>query len=68
MRLGNAQGFANLIVIFFSLVTYVTTDAAASVTWLAPRSWGEGGTHLSFPSDHWALPLPFPADITELSN
>lgn len=45
MKLGNAKGFANLIVIFFSLVTYVTTDAAASITWLTPRSW-EGDTPL----------------------
>lgn len=48
MRLGNAQGFANLIVVFFSLVTYATTEAATSVTWLTPRGQ-EGDTPLVSP-------------------
>ena len=48
MRLGNAQGFANLIVVFFSLVTYATTEAATSITWLTPRGQ-EGDTPLVSP-------------------
>lgn len=56
MRLGNAQGFANLIVVFFSLVTYATTEAATSITWLTPRGQ-EGDTPLV--SQGWPLSFAF---------